>query len=138
MKIKTTDGSLVYTYNVDNKVLPLDTNNLYGYTEYVYDAMGNIISESFYDKDQASRRNFKCTYKYDSKHSVWTYLNGKEEFFANNESQAHWLSINSITKQTFISAANMEVVSYTYIYDSNGYPLKMSGNKGEIYEFEYK
>ena len=122
---------------------PMVTLGIDAVIEFIFDANGNLTSETCYDHSPITSVRYKYQYEYDSKSNPLTNVTSKNNIEMNmnmygNESLAKWISKNNVTKQTFTFGSGSVVTTYTYVYDSNGYPTKQTDNKGKVTEYQYK
>lgn len=111
------------------------------YNLYTYDTNGNRLSyQEYYLKSGSTTQYFKqreSTYTYDNKKNPWENLYPRvvKTFRDSKNNNLDLVNKNFNELGATISNSNF---SYTYEFNSEGYPTKQTGTDGSVVEFVYE
>ena len=107
-------------------------NEMSSYIDYEYDEKGNMIKEIRYNISSEGIGEIWMTieYEFDDKHNPYLA-------FKNLALPGKYTNPNNITKETYtidVLSQNEQVTTYSYEYNSEGYPTKVNGKEVYIYK----
>ena len=106
------------------------------YIDYLYDEKGNLVKETKYHVPSPGVADLWTTteYEYDA-------LRNPFQSFKRLMTPGEYTNQNNITKQTYTIhfkvdplTQSIQVTNYTYVYNDNGYPIKVNGEAEYIYQ----
>jgi hypothetical protein len=128
-----------FSYDVNNRIsrqIMFWENEKTGYTDYLYDAKGNLIKETLYNLSSTGVAELSTAIQYEFD----TQQNPYESFSKLMEPGIH-TNHNNITKETYTIymgsnpvVTKVQVTDNTYAYNGKGYPISKNGNV----EYAYK
>ena len=113
-----------------------NNNSISGYTDYLYDEFGNVISQAKYTVSSFGIEELSTTteYEYDNMHNPY-------RSFRRLMTPGTYTNPNNITKETYTlnfdvdpSIEKVQITEYTYEYNTNGYPIKVNGEAEYVYK----
>jgi len=128
-----------FTYDNNNRIMRQTTNwggTATGYTDYMYDGVGNLATENLYNLSATGAAELITTtqYAYDKQPNPYKTVS-KLTIPGINTNE------NNIVKQTYTihlpadhGPDNVSITENTYAYNATGYPISQNGNVQYIYK----
>jgi len=111
-------------------------NSVSGYTDYKYDERGNLSRQTRYMVSSSGVPELSTTtdYEYDNMHNPYYS-------FRRLITPGIYTNPNNITKETYTlnfdpgpSIKKVQVTEFKYVYNANGYPVKVNGETEYVYK----
>ena len=134
--VKSTEMVGYATYNYDkNNLISRQTyyheNRETGYTEYTYDRNGNLVKTCHFEVSPSGAAQLATTHACEFDKKPNPYRSFRALMIPGKNTNP-----NNITKETYtlhLMPNEQHTDEFRYIYNEQGYPVKMNGNTGYFY-----
>ena len=111
-------------------------NNVLGYIDFLYDDRGNVVSEALYSISSSGIAELNTTtqYEFDNKQNPFRSIQRLLEPGINTNPNNITKEIYTIHQSKDVIKDIVQVTSISYVYNSQGFPVRKNGTVEYIYE----